>query len=230
MGRPATSAPKKRSPVRKPRQPSTKTRTRKNPLDRRHQLVEATIDVLAARGYGGMTLAEVAKAANVSTALIIVHFRSKERLLNEVLKAMGHEYFGALHASQIGVGERPADLLWSLVRAEFSESFFTPRYLAAWKTFWAETNGRKAYADLFGAHTKHFLDLTISLCARIIAEGGYDDHDAYEIARLIDTSLGGLWLDLTATATPVSIDEARRIAASQLALFFPRHFTRSGPR
>ena len=35
---------------------------------------------------------------------------------------------------------------------------------------------------------------------------------------------------LTGTATPVGIDEARRIAASQLALFFPRHFSRSGPR
>ncbi|MDY0870894.1 TetR family transcriptional regulator [Dongia rigui] len=230
MARPTGQTGRKRNTAGKAQRAAAKTRTRKNPLDRRHDLVEATIDVLAARGYGGMTLAEVAKAANVSTALIIVHFRSKERLLNEVLKAMGHEYFGALHASQVGVGERPADLLWSLVRAEFSESFFTPRYLAAWKTFWAETNGRKAYVDLFGAQTKHFLDLTIELCRRIIAEGDYDDHDPYEIARLIDTSLGGLWLDLTGTATPVSIDEARRIAASQLALFFPRHFSRSGPR
>lgn len=228
MPRIVASAEKQQT--RKPRPPSVKVRTRKNPLDRRHELVEATIDVLAARGYGGLTLAEVAKAANVSTALIIVHFRSKERLLSEVLRAMGHEYFGALHASQVGVGDRAADLLWSLVRAEFSESFFTPRYLAAWKTFWAETNGRKAYIDIFGAHTKHFLDLTIDLCQRIIADGGYDDHDAYEIARLIDTSLGGLWLDLTGTATPVGIDEARRIASSQLALFFPRHFSRSGPR
>lgn len=230
MAKATAAAERKPAAARKPRQPSAKVRTRKNPLDRRHELVEATIDVLASRGYGGLTLAEVAKAANVSTALIIVHFRSKERLLNDVLRAMGHEYFGALHASQVGVGERAADLLWSLVRAEFSESFFTPRYLAAWKTFWAETNGRKAYVDIFGAQTKHFLDLTIDLCRRIIAEGSYEDHDPYEIARLIDTSLGGLWIDLTATATPVTIEEARRIAASQLALFFPRHFTRSGPR
>lgn len=210
--------------------PRAKIRTRKNPLDRKQELVEATIDVLATKGYAGFTLAEVAKAAHVSTALIIVHFKSKDRLLLDVLKAMGSEYFGALHASQIGRGDRPADLLWSLVRAEFDESFFTPRYLAAWKTFWAETNGRKSYIDLFGAQTKHFLDLTTSLCKRIIKDGGYEGHDPYMIARLIDTSLGGLWIDLTVTATPVTIEEARRIAASQLALFFPRHFTREGPR
>lgn len=215
--------------VAKPSQ-AAKTRSRKNPLDRKQELVQATIDVLATKGYGGFTLAEVAKAAGVSTALIIVHFKSKDRLLTDVLKAMGTEYFGALHASQIGAGDRPVDLLWNLVQAEFDASFFTPRYLAAWKTFWAETNGRKSYVELFGAQTKHFLDLTTELCRRIIEEGGYVDHDPHIVARLIDTSLGGLWIDLTVTATPVTIEEARRIASSQLALFFPRHFGPSGPR
>lgn len=225
-----TSAARKRTPQ-QPRlaQAPTRPRTRKNPLDRKQELVEATIDVLATKGYAGFTLAEVAKAAHVSTALIIVHFESKDRLLQEVLKSMGREYFGALHASQIGIGDRPADLLSSLVHAEFAESFFTPRYLAAWKTFWAETNGRKSYVELFGAQTKHFLDLTIDLCRRLIEDGRYEA-DPYVVARLIDTSLGGLWLDLTVTATPVTIDEARRIASSQLALFFPRHFTHDGPR
>ena len=36
----------------------TKTRTRMNPLDRKQELVEATIDVLATKGYSGFTLAE----------------------------------------------------------------------------------------------------------------------------------------------------------------------------
>lgn len=210
--------------------PAGRVRTRKNPLDRKQELVEATIDVLAARGFGGFTLSEVARAAGVSTALIIVHFQSKERLLLEALKAMSGEYFGALHASQVGAGDRPADLLWRLVRAEFDESFFTPRYLAAWKTFWADTVGRKSYVELFGAQTRHFLDLTVDLCRRLVDEGGYDGHDPQVIARLIDTSLGGLWMDLTVTATPVTIEEARRVATSQLALFFPRHFTAQGPR
>lgn len=209
---------------------AVKTRTRMNPLDRKQEIVDATIDVLATKGYGGFTLASVAKAAGVSTALIIVHFKSKERLLLEVLRSMGSDYFGALHASQIGVGDRPVDLLWNLVQGEFDERFFTPRYLAAWKTFWAETNGRKSYVELFGAQTKHFLDLTLGLCRHIIKEGGYEGHDPYVVARLIDTSLGGLWIDLTTTATPVTIGEARRIASGQLSLFFPRHFTQRGPR
>ncbi|HVJ41611.1 MAG TPA: TetR/AcrR family transcriptional regulator [Dongiaceae bacterium] len=207
-----------------------KSRSRKNPLDRKQELVQATIDVLATRGYAGTTLNEVARAAGVSTALIIVHFKSKERLLLEVLKWMGTEYFGVLYASQIGIGERAEDLLWNLVQAEFEPRLLTPRYLAAWKAFWSETNARKPYTELFGTQTRHFLKLTTDLCTRIVKDGGYDGHDPHVIARLIDSSLGGLWMDLTATATPLSIKEARRVASSQLALFFPRHFTDRGPR
>ncbi len=209
---------------------TAKTRSRKNPLDRKQELIQATIDVLAAKGYAAFTLAEVAAIAGVSTALIIVHFKSKERLLLDVLRTMGQDYFGALHASQIGKGERPVDLLWHLVQAEFDMSFFTPRYLAAWKTFWAETNGRKQHAQIFGAQSRHFLNLTTDLCRRIIADGGYEDHDPQIVARLIDSSLSGLWNDLTVTGTPVTVQEARRIATGQLALFFPRHFTSQGPR
>jgi TetR/AcrR family transcriptional repressor of bet genes len=207
-----------------------KRRSRKSPFDRKQELLQATIDVLAQQGQSGLTLASVAKRAGVSTALIIVHFKSKENLLLEVLRRMGTDYFGALHASQVGAGDRPADRLWHLVQAEFDPRFFTPRHLAAWKTFWSETNGRRAYIELFGAQTQHFLQLTIDLCKLIIKEGGYQDYDPKIVARLIDTTLGGLWIDLTVTATPITIDEARHVATSQLALFFPRHFTHRGPR
>jgi len=217
--------------------PAQRTEPRRRPVRQRmgraqrmQELVEATIDVLAKKGYAGFTIAEVAKTAGVSTALIIVHFKSKEQLYFAVLKSMATEYFSALRASQIGAGQRAADQLWRLVNAEFSESYFTPRYLAAWKAFWAETNGRKLYVEHFGAETVHFLETTVALCRKIISDGKYKGYDPRIVARLIDTSLGGLWIDLTVTATPVTIAEARKVARSLLALLFPKHFTQHGPR
>lgn len=207
-----------------------KTRTRKAPLDRKQEIVRASIDVLAERGYSGFTLAGVAAAAGVSTALIIVHFKSKDLLLREVLKWLGHNYFGTLHASQFGTRGRPADLLWNLVAAEFDEVTFSPHYLAAWRSFWTETSARRAYVELLGAQAQHFLDLTILLCRRIVEEGDYPDHDPVIVGRLIDTSLGGLWLDMTGSATPLTFAEARKIALSTLVMLFPQHFTANGPR
>jgi AcrR family transcriptional regulator len=209
---------------------AVKTRTRMDPLDRKQELVEASIDVLAVRGYAGFTLAEVAEVAGVSTALIIVHFKSKELLLLEALKFLGQSYFGALHASQFGTRGRAADLLWSLVEADFAEGLFTPRYLAAWKSFWTETNARRSYVDIFGAQSRHFTELTVKLCHRIIEEGRYAGYDPVIVGRLIDSLLGGLWLDMTGTATPLTLAQARKLARSQLALLFPRHFTIEGPR
>mgnify|MGYP001764514143 CR=1 FL=1 len=44
---------------------------------RKQQLIEATIRVLAVKGYAALTVADVAKAAGLSTGIIIFHFVSK---------------------------------------------------------------------------------------------------------------------------------------------------------
>lgn len=204
-------------------------RRRRKRGERKQELIELSIDVLAEYGYSGFTIAELAKAAGVSTALILFHFKTKKQLLLEVLKSLASDYFGALHASQIDTRASAAERLWRLIEAEFAESYFTPRYLAAWKAFWAESNGRKPYLEYFGAQNAHFLKLTEELCATLIAEGDYHGHEPRIVARLIDSALTGLWIDLTTTATPITVEEARHVARSHLALLFPRHFTPDGP-
>ena len=46
---------------------------------RRSQLIEATIETLAARGYARTTLTEVAKQAGLSHGLVNFHFETKEK-------------------------------------------------------------------------------------------------------------------------------------------------------
>lgn len=48
---------------------------------RRQQLIEATIDSLAKRGYAETTLADVADGAGLSRGIVNFHFESKENLL-----------------------------------------------------------------------------------------------------------------------------------------------------
>ncbi|GAB3562128.1 TetR/AcrR family transcriptional regulator [Amycolatopsis endophytica] len=61
---------------------------------RRRQLIEATIEVISARGYGGASLAAIAEHAGVSKAAVLYHFGSKDDLAEATL---GHvfEAFGA---------------------------------------------------------------------------------------------------------------------------------------
>ncbi len=210
-------------------EPKKARRSRLDPLDRKRELIEATINVMAEKGHGEFTLAEVGASAGVSASLIIVHFQSKEKLLNDVMAHMARDYFGCLHASQVGRPDDAAHRLWRLVEAEFSGSYFTPRYLAAWRIFWVAMNGRRDYLDLFGDQTRHFTALTQSLCEQVLAGGDYPRHEAWVAARLIDTALGGIWIDLTHGPTPLSIAEARHMARSLLVMLFPMHFTLDGP-
>src|SRR5436190_24079044 len=61
---------------------------------RRQQLIEATIDVMARKGYAGTTMADVAKQAGLSSGIVNFHFETKENLLAETLKMLSDEYRG----------------------------------------------------------------------------------------------------------------------------------------
>ena len=59
---------------------------------RRQQLIEATIDSLARRGYSETTMADVADGAGLSRGIVNFHFESKEKLLVATLQYMADEY------------------------------------------------------------------------------------------------------------------------------------------
>jgi AcrR family transcriptional regulator len=51
----------------------------------RDRILQAACDLIAERGIGGARIAQIAKAAGVSTALVHYHFRTREVLLTETL-------------------------------------------------------------------------------------------------------------------------------------------------
>ena len=50
---------------------------------RKAQLIDATIEVIAVRGYARTTLTDVANRAGLSHGLVNFHFQTKEKLLAE---------------------------------------------------------------------------------------------------------------------------------------------------
>ncbi|MEE9301466.1 MAG: TetR family transcriptional regulator, partial [Alphaproteobacteria bacterium] len=55
---------------------------------RRRQLTQATITVIARRGFARTTLADVAKEARVSYGVVSFYFGSKEELLLATLRCL----------------------------------------------------------------------------------------------------------------------------------------------
>lgn len=207
-----------------------RSRRRIPAAERMGLIVESVITVLAAGGVEGLTIAEVARAAGVSPALVMLHFRTKEALLDETVRVLGTEYFASLTKAAKSAGPRAADRLWAMVEAEFTEPICTPRNLSAWRSIWAAPSGRLPYMRLFRAQTLGVFNDLLEMCRAIIDEGRYPDRDARTVARLIDSSLAGLWIDITDRTLPLTLNEARRIALAQLVIFFPDHFSAQGPR
>ena len=82
------------------------SRGRKAPKEtRRLQLIEATIDSLAKRGYAETTMADVTEGAGLSRGIVNFHFESKEKLLVATLQHMYEEYAAHWRAAQLTAGD-----------------------------------------------------------------------------------------------------------------------------
>lgn len=211
--------PCKTKPARAPR-----TMTRDS---RRLQVIEATIETLAARGYSRTTLTEVARKAGISHGLVLFHFATKENLLAETLSHLAEEYRRNWTEALAAAGADPADQLEAMIAADFNPRICTPARLAAWCSFWGEAQSRPLYQASCGDKDDAYTSILEDICARLSAAGGYG-RDPVHTARLIRVAIEGVWLDMMTMATPYTRDEALVTVRMAAALCFPDHIAMPG--
>lgn len=192
---------------------------------RRLQLIEATIDSLARRGYAETTMAHVADGAGLSRGIVNFHFESKEKLLVATLQFMADEYAAHWRAAIAKAGNDPARRLEALVAADFDRSICNRKKLAAWCAFWGEAKSRPTYQALCGARDDRYQDLLAELCGALIAGGGYD-LDPRQTALGLDALLEGLWLRLMLSNGAMKRETALAAAQAFLVAIFPKHYGR----
>jgi TetR/AcrR family transcriptional repressor of bet genes len=196
---------------------------------RRQQLIEATLEVLAKKGYAGTTMADVAKAAGLSSGIVNFHFDTKENLLAETLRYLSDEYRAQWRrALEDTVDEPPAHRLAAVMRTDFSPEVCAPKKLAAWGAFWGESASRPTYLKYCSANDAEYQDTIERLCRAIIAEGNYP-YDEAQVARGFNALTEGLWLDIMTQEKPMTPAEALKTAFACLHAFFPKHFGPDGP-
>ena len=198
---------------------------------RRQQLIEATVAVLAAKGYAALTVADVAKQAGLSPGIVIFHFDSKDQLLADTLRFLAIEYRDHWSGRMNEAGPSPAGQLRAILLSDFETEVFTPQRLAAWIAFWGETQGRPVYDDLCSERDAERFACTRELVGQVNSEGNYGlDPDL--VMRSLECLTDGLWLGLAAKGAGqkggVTAAEARNVVMVALAAFFPRHFPRKG--
>jgi TetR/AcrR family transcriptional repressor of bet genes len=196
---------------------------------RRGQLIEATIEVLARKGYARMTLGDVAKAAGLSHGLVNFHFDTKEKLLSETLLFLAEEYRLNWTEALAAAAPDPASQLDALLRADFNPAICTPPRLAAWCSFWGEAQARPFYQEKCGSNDDQYNEMLEGICARLIAADGAAQ-DPRRVARVLRVTIEGVWLDLMTMNAPYDRTEGQGTVFTCAAAFFPRHFSGAGLR
>lgn len=222
--RPMKTAEARQARVEPARKNESEKRGRKASKEvRQLQLIEATIDSLAKRGYSETTMADVADGAGLSRGIVNFHFESKEKLLIATLQHMYDEYSAHWRNALQKAGEDPAHQLQALVAADFDRSICNKRKLAAWCAFWGEAKSRPTYQALSSARDAVYQTIFIDLCATLRQSGGY----AYEpqvMALALSAMLEGLWLRLMMGTEDTTRETALQAANEFLAAAFPRHY------
>ena len=194
---------------------------------RRAQLIEATIETIAQRGFARTTLTDVAKQAGLSHGLVNFHFETKEKLLGETLRHLYEEYAQNWQQALAQAPNDAASQLGAMLQADFNDTIGSPQRLAAWCAFWGETQSRPLYQQLCAPDDERYNETFVNLCADLITEGRYD-LDARRVARVLRVTSDGIWLELMTLAAPYSMTEARSTLYTCATAFFPRHFTALG--
>jgi TetR/AcrR family transcriptional regulator, transcriptional repressor of bet genes len=194
---------------------------------RRAQLIEATIEVLAARGYARTTMTEVANKAGLSHGLVNFHFQTKEKLLTETLLYLAEEYRQNWLSALKNAGDRPAERLDALIRADFNPEICTPTKLSAWCSFWGEAQSRPMYQERCGSNDQIYNDQIEAICAELLQSSDHGGNPA-RTARVIRVTVEGIWLDMMTMNSPYSRAEALATVYCCAQAFFPQHFDAQG--
>lgn len=195
---------------------------------RRQQLIDATMRVLARKGYSQTTLSNVALEAGVSHGLVNFHFETKEKLLTATLLFLANEYRQNWLVALEKAGPEPADELAAFLAADFNDYICKPERLACWCSFWGEVQSRPIYQQECAANDDRYIQQLESICAAIVKQGNYGV-DPIRVARVLRCTSEGLWNDMLSMTVPYSRDEALKTLHACAAGFFPKHFTIDGP-
>ena len=161
---------------------------RREPEDRRIQLLHATMATLAETGVGDLTLAEVARRADVSPALIVHYFGDREQLLENAFRLLVERATTAPMQALASTHDAEARL-FGFIRAHLCATESTSEASRAWLSLWGLALYQPALARLQRVHQERMAsNLRHELRGLVLAD--QVERIAETIAALID----GFWL------------------------------------
>lgn len=161
--------------------------------ERRHDLIEATLDCIAESGLQGATVRQIAVKAGVTAGLIRHYFASKEHILQEAYRVV----ITRLTEKAERVTGDPEERLRSFIVINLTEPVANSRSLSLWASFISQVS---VDPELAAIHREGYLSFRNALEALLSEFLRSRDQDASParcraLAIAINGILDGLWLE-----------------------------------
>ena len=181
---------------------------RKQPEERRRELIDAAIRCLGRGGLSAFTIDTIRREAGVSRGLINHHFDGKDDLLAAAYEAMTVYLAEAPRAALEAAGLTPVERLDALIAASFEAEAFDRSRLHAWLALWGEVSTNSRLQELHRRRYDRYRDSLAGAIAAIAKERGRAV-DAAGLARTLIALIDGLWLEWCLDSSVLSPDDAR---------------------
>lgn len=200
--------------------------------DRRERILQAAVRVLVERGFPDTRIADVARAAGVSPALVIYYFGTKDRVLTEALRHSEDLFYTEI-AGQLEKCDTAREKLELLIRSSCvpDDTDGLPGYWVLWLDLWAQAVRHPELARDRETLDQRWRDTIAAIAREGVKRGEFTKVDPDAFALLLSALIDGLAVQI-ALSDPVidatrSVDVCMRLCAQQLGFTYsPRR--RSG--
>ncbi len=160
----------------------------------RRLILRAAVDSIACEGLGKLTLDRVADRVGISRGLVVFHFKSKNKLIEEVLHYLGVKYSGGWYEIFEEKGEDNVSKLLRLVDYDICFACENPKYVSAWHAFWGDAKGNQLFHELVMPRDDGYAADLGRLLESISESDGYDKRDLPAITRGLCAMMFGIWV------------------------------------
>jgi len=167
------------------------------PEARREQMIRAALEVIQERGFPETRIADVAQRANVSPALVIYYFGTKDRLLTEAMRYSEDAFYdlGARRMKAIASAQGRLEEIVALTCLPTGTDDVTDSWIL-WLDLWAQAARNPAVARLRVEFDEHWRETLRTIVREGQASGEFRAVDADDFAVAFSALLDGFAIQI----------------------------------
>ncbi len=182
---------------------------------RTEEYSRTAFELLCEHGVSGTTVDKVATVAGVSKTNVLHYFGNKTKLLEMALRYGNADLAGEVRAL-LRRSHTPWERVYSVIFANFSKQYFTPKLAHAWMSLCAEVPHQKAYQRIQTAIHRRMRSNLVDALSKI-TDGETSERVALSISVMID----GLWMRSGLQSEGISRETALALIEAHLNALFP---------